>query len=400
MARVRNNKTILLSDNTAVNKIFYFVFDFIYSRIISHRRFYHRSRRQQFSDLICADFLSQILLVRQDDHMTSLTKNWEQALGLIRDDLNETAYDAWFSGLIPLRADEKQHILYIGAESNFVIEMLNKRYLQMLEGAVEIAFKDTYKVSLQMETKDKVEEPKPEKAITKSLLDEEYYLNPRFSFENFVQGKNNEFAYSAAYAVAQAPAKQYNPLFLYGGSGLGKTHLMHGVGASVVNALSTKMVVEIQRNGHIYEQEYARGKTQTELKIIGDAHRTGSKTTFWPDPEIFEDIEYDFSTLEMRLREMAFLNKGIKITLEDKRPGKKKKEIFHYEGGLKEFVAFQNEAKEPIHPDIIYFEARGKEKDGKGDMEWPRSSKKMISRRLMRKSPKKVTGTTAANRSQ
>jgi len=155
----------------------------------------------------------------------------------------------------------------------------------------------------------------------------------------------------------------------FGGGGYKVSGGLHGVGASAVNALSTKMVVEIQRNGHIYEQEYARGKTQTKLKIIGDAHRTGSKTTFWPDPEIFEDTEYDFGTLEIRLREMAFLNKGIKITLEDKRPGKKKKEIFHYEGGLKEFVAFQNEAKEPIHPDIIYFEARGKEKDGKGDME-------------------------------
>lgn len=155
----------------------------------------------------------------------------------------------------------------------------------------------------------------------------------------------------------------------FGGGGYKVSGGLHGVGASVVNALSTKMIVEIQRNGHIYEQEYSRGKTQTKLTIVGDAKRTGSKTTFWPDPEIFEDTVYDFSTLESRLREMAFLNKGIKISLEDKRPGSKKKEIFHYEGGLKEFVAFQNEAKETIHPDIIYFEARGKEKNGSDDME-------------------------------
>ncbi len=155
----------------------------------------------------------------------------------------------------------------------------------------------------------------------------------------------------------------------FGGGGYKVSGGLHGVGASVVNALSTKMIVEIQRNGHIYEQEYSRGKTQTKLTIVGDAKRTGSKTTFWPDLEIFEDTVYDFSTLESRLREMAFLNKGIKISLEDKRPGSKKKEIFHYEGGLKEFVAFQNEAKETIHPDIIYFEARGKEKNGSDDME-------------------------------
>lgn len=155
----------------------------------------------------------------------------------------------------------------------------------------------------------------------------------------------------------------------FGGGGYKVSGGLHGVGASVVNALSTKMIVEIQRNGHIYEQEYSRGKTQKKLTIVGDAKRTGSKTTFWPDPEIFEDTVYDFSTLESRLREMAFLNKGIKISLEDKRPGSKKKEIFHYEGGLKEFVAFQNEAKETIHPDIIYFEARGKEKNGSDDME-------------------------------
>jgi chromosomal replication initiator protein len=204
--------------------------------------------------------------------MTSLTKNWEQALGLLRDDLNETAYDAWFSGLIPLRADEKQHILYVGAESNFVIEMLNKRYLQMLEGAVEIAFKDTYKVSLQLETKDKAEEPKPEKPITKSMLDEEYYLNPRFSFENFVQGKNNEFAYSAAYAVAQAPAKQYNPLFLYGGSGLGKTHLMHAIGKYILEHNDNKKVLYV--SSEMFTNELISAIRENKMSTFKKKYRT------------------------------------------------------------------------------------------------------------------------------
>ncbi|MEE3362139.1 MAG: ATP-binding protein, partial [Anaerovoracaceae bacterium] len=155
----------------------------------------------------------------------------------------------------------------------------------------------------------------------------------------------------------------------FGGGGYKVSGGLHGVGASVVNALSTKMVVEIRRNGKIYEQEYSRGKTVTPLTVVGEARRTGSKTTFWPDPDIFDDTEYDFSTLESRLREMAFLNKGIKITIEDKRPKRKRKETFEYEGGLREFVKFQNEAKDVIHPDIIYFEAKGKQKDGEGDME-------------------------------
>ena len=131
---------------------------------------------------------------------------------------------------------------------------------------------------------------------------------------------------------------------------------MHGVGASVVNALSTHMEVEIKRNGKIYRQCYEKGKTVSKLEVIGESKKTGSKTTFWPDPEIFETTVFDFATLEHRLREMAFLNKGIKIIFKDEREGQKRSETFHYEGGIKEFVKFQNQNKTPLHPDIIYFE--------------------------------------------
>lgn len=149
----------------------------------------------------------------------------------------------------------------------------------------------------------------------------------------------------------------------FGGGGYKVSGGLHGVGASVVNALSTKMEVEVKRNGRIYKQSYERGKTVTPLTEIGNAKKTGSKSTFWPDPEIFDEIEYDYDTLERRLREMAFLNKGIKITLNDERDGKKKKEEFHYEGGLKEFVKHLNINKEAIHPDVIYFEVTGKERE-------------------------------------
>ena len=142
----------------------------------------------------------------------------------------------------------------------------------------------------------------------------------------------------------------------FGGGGYKVSGGLHGVGASVVNALSTQMIVEVKRDGKIYQQTYQRGKTVTPLTEIGESRKTGSKTTFWPDPEIFEEVEFDFATLEHRLREMAFLNKGIRITLKDEREGKKKKEEFHYEGGIKEFVKHLNANKEPIHPEVIYFE--------------------------------------------
>lgn len=144
----------------------------------------------------------------------------------------------------------------------------------------------------------------------------------------------------------------------FGGGGYKVSGGLHGVGASVVNALSEIMEVEIRRNGKIYKQVYSRGKTVTPLTEIGESRKTGSKTMFKPDPEIFDEVNFDFGTLEHRLREMAFLNKGVKITLKDEREGQKRTEVFHYEGGIREFVKHQNKNKEVIHPDIIYFEMK------------------------------------------
>ncbi len=143
----------------------------------------------------------------------------------------------------------------------------------------------------------------------------------------------------------------------FGGGGYKVSGGLHGVGASVVNALSTHMEVEIKRNGKIYKQCYEKGKTVSKLEVIGESRKTGSKTTFWPDPEIFtETTVFDFDVLEHRLREMAFLNKGIKIVFKDEREGKKRSETYHYEGGIKEFVSFINKNKDPLHPEVIYFE--------------------------------------------
>ena len=152
----------------------------------------------------------------------------------------------------------------------------------------------------------------------------------------------------------------------FGGGGYKVSGGLHGVGASVVNALSTHMIVEVRRDGKVYQQEYFKGEDVTELKVIGTAKGTGSKTTFWPDPEIFDETVFDYDTLHTRMREMAFLNKGLRISIEDKREGRKKKDSFHYEGGIKEFVAFLNKNKKVINDDIFYFENQKKdEKTGR-----------------------------------
>lgn len=149
----------------------------------------------------------------------------------------------------------------------------------------------------------------------------------------------------------------------FGGGGYKVSGGLHGVGASVVNALSTHMIVEVKRGGKLYEQEYFQGKRVTELKVLGEAEGSGSKTTFWPDPEIFDETIYDYDILQNRMREMAFLNKGLRITIEDKREGRKKKESFCYEGGIREFVTFMNRNKKVINEDVFYFENHKKDED-------------------------------------
>ena len=147
----------------------------------------------------------------------------------------------------------------------------------------------------------------------------------------------------------------------FGGGGYKVSGGLHGVGASVVNALSTHMIVEVKIGGKLYEQEYFQGKRATELKVLGEAEGSGSKTTFWPDPEIFDETIYDYDILQNRMREMAFLNKGLRITIEDKREGRKKKESFCYEGGIREFVTFMNRNKKVINEDVFYFENHKKD---------------------------------------
>ncbi|HLR65197.1 MAG TPA: DNA topoisomerase (ATP-hydrolyzing) subunit B [Pseudogracilibacillus sp.] len=139
----------------------------------------------------------------------------------------------------------------------------------------------------------------------------------------------------------------------FGGGGYKVSGGLHGVGAAVVNALSTDLSAEVHRDGKIHYISFKKGETQGEIEVIGDTDKTGTKITFKPDPEIFtESTVYDYSILKKRIRELAFLNKKLTITLEDKREGQEKEEVFYYEGGIKSYVEYMNRARETLHEPI------------------------------------------------
>ncbi len=142
----------------------------------------------------------------------------------------------------------------------------------------------------------------------------------------------------------------------FGGGGYKVSGGLHGVGVAVVNALSEYLEATVKIDGKVYWQRYERGDPVEDIKLIGETKEKGTTIIFKPDADIFEEIVFEYETLEYRLRELAFLNRGINITLTDKREGKEKEEKFHYNGGIEEFVKYLNKNKKPIHNKIIYFE--------------------------------------------
>ena len=155
----------------------------------------------------------------------------------------------------------------------------------------------------------------------------------------------------------------------FGGEGYKVSGGLHGVGVSVVNALSEYLIAEVHRGGKIYRQEFARGVPQGDMQVVGEATETGTTITFMPDAEIFEEIEWSTETLMQRLRETAFLTRGLRITLTDERAGGEQV-TFHYEGGIRDFVAHVNETKDPIHKHIVYFEGANDEGQVEVAMQW------------------------------
>ncbi|MGE4275932.1 MAG: DNA topoisomerase (ATP-hydrolyzing) subunit B [Lawsonibacter sp.] len=162
-----------------------------------------------------------------------------------------------------------------------------------------------------------------------------------------IQPQTGRPALEVVYTILHAGGK-------FGGGGYKVSGGLHGVGASVVNALSEWLEVQVHKNGQVYEMKFARGKITQEMKIVGRTDHTGTTVTFKPDPEIFEMLEYNYETLHTRMREEAFLNAGLRIQTVDLRPGREQEDDMCYEGGIQEFVTFLNQNKDPLHPDVIY----------------------------------------------
>ena len=162
-----------------------------------------------------------------------------------------------------------------------------------------------------------------------------------------IQAQTGRPALEVVFTVLHAGGK-------FGGGGYKVSGGLHGVGASVVNALSEWLTVQVHKDGKIYEMKFSRGNITQEMKVIGETDHTGTTVTFRPDPEMFDTLEYDYETLHTRMREQAFLNAGLRITISDARPGREKSEAMCYEGGIREFVTYINRNKTPLHEEVIY----------------------------------------------
>ena len=164
----------------------------------------------------------------------------------------------------------------------------------------------------------------------------------------------------------------------FGGDSYAVSGGLHGVGVSVVNALSKRLEVEVVRDGWRHRQSYERGLPTAPLERVGKARGHGSTVAFWPDPDVFEETEFRFETLSNRMREMAFLNAGLRITLTDER-GERKSDVYEYAGGIRDFVAHINASKEPVHPQIIYFEGKANSHYAEVAMQWNSSYNDAVS---------------------
>ena len=174
-----------------------------------------------------------------------------------------------------------------------------------------------------------------------------------------IQEQTGKSALEVVFTVLHAGGK-------FGGGGYKVSGGLHGVGASVVNAMSEWLIVQVHKNGKIYEMRFSRGHITQEMRIIGDTDHTGTTVRFKPDPEMFEDTVYDYDILHTRMREQAFLNGGLYISTEDKREGKEQKDEMCYEGGIREFVSFINQNKTPLHNDVIYM--KGERADSEAEI--------------------------------
>ena len=174
-----------------------------------------------------------------------------------------------------------------------------------------------------------------------------------------IQEQTGKSALEVVFTVLHAGGK-------FGGGGYKVSGGLHGVGASLVNAMSEWLVVHVHKNGKIYEMKFSRGNITQEMKIVGETDRSGTTVRFKPDPEMFDETVYDYETLHTRMREQAFLNGGLYISTEDRRPGKEQKDEMCYAGGIREFVSYINQNKTPLHSEVIYM--KGERSDSEAEI--------------------------------
>ncbi len=227
--------------------------------------------------------------------MKDINQLWEDILQLLKVDLTGASYRTWFLPIIPKELNEDLKILYLETPEEFALKVITTRYMENLQRQVESVLKEPYRVILQLKEEDDESEPEPdaaeieEKKINenpKKILKDEFYFNPRYNFENFVVGNNNKYAYAASLAVADAPSMAYNPLFIYGGSGLGKTHLMHAIGHYILENHPEKTVLYV--SSEMFTNELIKSledKKKTRMRAFKNKYRN-------VDVLLIDDIQF------------------------------------------------------------------------------------------------------------
>lgn len=194
--------------------------------------------------------------------MTNLKENWEKILHVLEGELQDVSYNTWFKPLRVKSLDKENKILYVTTDNSLAINLVNNRYRRVFESSISAVLKDNYTFSLEYQEEElpvinNVGDKEPE-------FKDEYYFNPKYSFKNFVVGNNNKLAHAAAVAVAENPSEAYNPLFLYGGSGLGKTHLMHAIGIHILKNSKNLRVLYV--TSEMFMNEMVSALRKNELK--------------------------------------------------------------------------------------------------------------------------------------
>lgn len=200
--------------------------------------------------------------------MINLKEKWQEVLANIQPEVTAVSYETWFTTLSPKRIDDHLNIFYITTTNSFVKENIENRFRDLLEATIYEVFKRRYKISVSIYEPEEILINNPTGKDPE--FKDEYYLNPRYNFENFVVGNNNKFAHAAAVAVAESPSKAYNPLFLYGGSGLGKTHLMHAIGHYILKNSNDKKVLYVSSEMFMNEMVSALRKNDLHTNRMSE----------------------------------------------------------------------------------------------------------------------------------